>query len=144
LRNADGRAVAAALDASPLRDRGTRSTPARVCGNCWTMAATNICAALLRGVGDVERILARVALKSARPRDLTTLADALGRLPGATLSLHVCWTPLLQELAQRAGTHPEICDLLQRAIIANPTANYPRWRRHRPRLRCRTRRVARN
>ena len=37
--------------------------------------------ALLRQVGDVERILARVALRSARPRDLAGLRDALGCLP---------------------------------------------------------------
>ncbi|MCB1769354.1 MAG: DNA mismatch repair protein MutS [Candidatus Competibacteraceae bacterium] len=74
----------------------------------------------LRGTGDVERILARVALKSARPRDLTTLADALGRLPGLQQFLKVCDAPLLRELAQRAGTHPEVCDLLDRALIENP------------------------
>src|SRR5690606_32296571 len=30
---------------------------------------------LLRGIGDLERILARIALRSARPRDLSTLRD---------------------------------------------------------------------
>ena len=35
----------------------------------------------LKGIGDVERILARVALRSARPRDLRGLCEALGRLP---------------------------------------------------------------
>jgi len=75
---------------------------------------------LLRGTGDVERILARVALKSARPRDLITLADALDRLPGLQQFLKVCDVSLLQELARCAGTHPEACNLLNRAIIANP------------------------
>jgi len=75
---------------------------------------------LLRGTGDVERILARVALKSARPRDLTTLADALGRLPGLQQFLKISDAPLLQDLACRAGTHPEACDLLNRAILPNP------------------------
>ena len=37
--------------------------------------------ALLKSVGDVERILARVALGSARPRDLTRLCDSLATLP---------------------------------------------------------------
>ncbi|HCW91362.1 MAG TPA: hypothetical protein DHU56_15110, partial [Marinobacter sp.] len=36
---------------------------------------------LLRAVGDIERILARVALRSARPRDLARLRDAFGVLP---------------------------------------------------------------
>ena len=75
---------------------------------------------LLRGTGDVERILARVALKSARPRDLIALADALTRLPGVQQFLSLLTAPLLQVLARRAATHPEVCDLLARAIIANP------------------------
>ena len=74
----------------------------------------------LRGAGDVERILARVALKSARPRDLTLLADALGRLPGLQEWLNRADAALLQDLARRAGTHPDLTDLLNRAIIANP------------------------
>ena len=74
----------------------------------------------LRGAGDVERILARVALKSARPRDLTLLADALSRLPGLQEWLNRADATLLQDLARRAGTHPDLTDLLNRAIIANP------------------------
>src|ERR1700722_14698579 len=35
----------------------------------------------LEGIGDVERILSRVALRSARPRDLAQLRNAVGRLP---------------------------------------------------------------
>ncbi|MDS4040840.1 MAG: DNA mismatch repair protein MutS [Candidatus Competibacter sp.] len=75
---------------------------------------------LLRGTGDAERILARVALKSARPRDLVALADALARLPEVQQFLGLLDATLLQDLARRAGTHPEICDLLNRAIVANP------------------------
>ncbi len=75
---------------------------------------------LLRGTGDVERILARVALKSARPRDLVALTDALGRLPGVQQFLGLLDASLLKELARRAGTHPAICDRLNRAIIPNP------------------------
>jgi DNA mismatch repair protein MutS len=75
---------------------------------------------LLRGTGDVERILARVALKSARPRDLIALADALARLPAVQDFLHRTDAALLQNLAHRAGRHPEIHALLNRAIIANP------------------------
>lgn len=75
---------------------------------------------LLRGTGDVERILARVALKSARPRDLIALADALARLPDVQRFLARLDAMLLQDLARRAGTHPAICELLNRAIIANP------------------------
>ena len=38
---------------------------------------------ILRGIGDVERVLARVALRSAKPRDLAALREGLGQLPGS-------------------------------------------------------------
>jgi DNA mismatch repair protein MutS len=75
---------------------------------------------LLRGTGDVERILARVALKSARPRDLVALADALARLPDVQAFLSRPEESLLADLASRAGPQPEVYALLQRAIINNP------------------------
>jgi DNA mismatch repair protein MutS len=74
----------------------------------------------LAGVGDLERILARVALGSARPRDLVTLRDSLGRLPAIQVALEPRHSPLLGELAKRIGTFPEIVALLQRALIESP------------------------
>lgn len=76
----------------------------------------------LAGSGDLERILARVALGSARPRDLAALRDALARLPALQALLAPRETPLLRELAAEAGTHPEVVDLLQRAILETPPA----------------------
>jgi DNA mismatch repair protein MutS len=74
----------------------------------------------LAGSGDLERILARVALGSARPRDLAALRDALARLPTLQALLAPRETPLLRELAAEAATHPEVVDLLQRAILETP------------------------
>jgi DNA mismatch repair protein MutS len=74
----------------------------------------------LQGIGDMERILARVALKSARPRDLATLRDSLTRLPMLQQMLAEVDAPLLRQLAEQIGTHPQIEELLQRAIIENP------------------------
>jgi len=74
----------------------------------------------LQGVGDVERILARVALKSARPRDLATLRDSLGCLPELQAGLEPLDAPLLKRLASDAGSHPELHSLLLRAVIENP------------------------
>ncbi|MCB1859263.1 MAG: DNA mismatch repair protein MutS [Gammaproteobacteria bacterium] len=74
----------------------------------------------LHGIGDIERILARVALKSARPRDLAVLREALSRLPGLQQRLAVLDTPLLVALGEGAGTHPECLALLQRAVIDSP------------------------
>jgi len=74
----------------------------------------------LKPVGDMERILARVALRSARPRDLTRLASSLGALPYLRTELSGLQSPLLEALGAQAGDYPDLCDLLHRAVIENP------------------------
>ncbi len=74
----------------------------------------------LKGIGDIERILARVALKSARPRDLATLRDSLAQLPDLQSQLATLDAPLLQRLAGECGTHPDTLGLLRRAVIEQP------------------------
>jgi DNA mismatch repair protein MutS len=74
----------------------------------------------LRVVGDIERGLARVALKSARPRDLAQLRDALGSLPQLQTLLADQDSPLLRELAAQCGTHPESHALLCKALVETP------------------------
>jgi DNA mismatch repair protein MutS len=75
---------------------------------------------LLRQVGDTERITARIALKSARPRDLLVLRNTLQILPELQLSLADTETPQLIELMQIIGEHPSLLALLQQAIVDNP------------------------
>jgi len=76
----------------------------------------------LAGIGDLERILARVVLGSARPRDLTVLRDSLACLPALQGALQALQALLVQELANVIGVFPEVVELLQRAIIDNPPA----------------------
>ena len=75
----------------------------------------------LEGVGDVERILARVALRSARPRDLTQLRSSLTALPGVRAALALD-APLLEELRARMQEHEDVVTLLSSAIAAEPAA----------------------
>jgi DNA mismatch repair protein MutS len=75
---------------------------------------------LLRRIGDMERILARVALKSARPRDLVRLQDALATLPELQQLLTPLESPRLRALRATIGEFPDLHTLLTRAIIANP------------------------
>jgi DNA mismatch repair protein MutS len=75
---------------------------------------------ILQGIGDIERILARVALKSARPRDLATLREALGALPQLQPLLSQLDSPLSPLLSQQIGEHPTLHQLLQGAIIEQP------------------------
>ncbi len=74
----------------------------------------------LRGIGDVERILTRIALRSARPADLVQLRTALGRLPELRALLKQRKTPLLADLHRRIGEFPELLDLLERAVVESP------------------------
>jgi DNA mismatch repair protein MutS len=74
----------------------------------------------LKGVGDVERILARVALRSARPRDLTQLRTSLGAVPAVRAALATLDAPLLQELRARTQEHEDVVSLLSSAIAAEP------------------------
>ncbi len=76
----------------------------------------------LKGIGDIERILARVALRSARPRDLTRLQLSLERLPELQAALQHNEAPLIQDVARRISDFPALASLLQRAIIDNPPA----------------------
>ena len=73
----------------------------------------------LKGISDMERILARVALGSARPRDLTRLADSLGTLP----SIHVALpseADRLRLIGEQIGEYPDTVALLSRALVENP------------------------
>ena len=74
----------------------------------------------LKGVGDVERILARVALRSARPRDLAQLRTSLQVLPALRAALAALDSPLLRELRARSSEHAAVVALLAAAIAAEP------------------------
>ena len=76
----------------------------------------------LRGIGDIERILARVALRSARPRDLGQLRSSLAAVPALRAVLGGIDSPLLAEVAARIGAHTDVAELLGRAISAEPPA----------------------
>jgi len=76
----------------------------------------------LKDIGDIERILARISLRSARPRDLARLRDALNALPALQEVLADLDIARIQELAKAISVYPELSDTLSRAIIDNPPA----------------------
>ena len=77
----------------------------------------------LKGIADIERIAGRVALFSARPRDLSGLRDALARLDAVRAPLAGLDTPLLAELHAQLATPGAVLDLLTRAIATEPSTN---------------------
>jgi DNA mismatch repair protein MutS len=74
----------------------------------------------LKQVGDMERILTRVALLSARPRDLTRLHYSLAVLPQIKALLKGTKVSHIANLLDDAKPLPHLVDLLQRAIMENP------------------------
>ena len=76
--------------------------------------------AVLRQVGDIERISSRIALLSARPRDLLVLRNTLAVLPELQSCLINVDNPHINQLMQDIGQHPELLTLLQQALVDNP------------------------
>jgi len=74
----------------------------------------------LREIGDVERILARIALRSARPRDLAQLRASLAGLPALRVRLAALDSPLLRALREQMAEHADEHELLRSAIEAEP------------------------
>ena len=74
----------------------------------------------LDGIGDLERILARVALGSARPRDLALLRDGLGQLPELQAQLSAIQHDTIASLASEISQHPDTHQLLMSAVVENP------------------------
>ena len=74
----------------------------------------------LRNIGDIERILARVALRSARPRDIARLRDALAILPELGDLLGAIDADRIAQLAQKCKPLPELARELEKAVIENP------------------------
>jgi DNA mismatch repair protein MutS len=76
----------------------------------------------LRQVADIERITARIALKTARPRDLSALRDSLIQLPALQQALAAHRVTLLETLAAHLEVPQAALDLLVRAIQPEPAS----------------------
>jgi DNA mismatch repair protein MutS len=75
----------------------------------------------LQAIGDVERILSRIALRSARPRDLTALRASLAILPTLRAALSRLEAPLIAELGGSISDHADVVQLLHHAIAEEPS-----------------------
>ena len=77
---------------------------------------------ILRHIGDVERILPRIALKTARPRDISFLRQALFQLPALHDALSGLDDPLTNMLLSDVGHYPELTEYLNGAVVDDPPA----------------------
>ena len=78
----------------------------------------------LRRIADVERITGRLALLSARPRDLSSLRDTFGALPALRelVTAMAAGTPALERIGAALEPPAGCVDLLTRAIAEEPAA----------------------
>ena len=76
--------------------------------------------AMLRKLGDIERIVARIALKTARPRDFMHLRNTLASLPDIHQLFTNSSSKRLVQLDRELGTFPELLSLLKTALIDEP------------------------
>jgi DNA mismatch repair protein MutS len=109
----------------PLRDRAAAARRHRAVAELLGPSGDGLhraVHALLARCADVERIAARIALRSARPRDLSALRDTLALLPELSTRLAGCTSPLLAELARALEPQPQLAGLLARAIRPEPAA----------------------
>jgi len=74
----------------------------------------------LKHIADIERITARIALRSARPRDLSGLRDSLKRLPDAAATLSACGSEHLQRLANKLTPDSHLVGMLEKTLLAEP------------------------
>jgi len=72
------------------------------------------------GLLDLERLLARLSLDSAGPRDVRALAASLSRLPGLKTALDAMKAPRWRELAQRLDTLEEVTAEISRTLVEEP------------------------
>ncbi len=75
---------------------------------------------LLQRIGDIERILSRIALRSARPRDIARLRDALLCFPALQVLLISLQSSHISILTGQISEYPALAHLLQCAIEDNP------------------------
>ena len=104
----------------PLRDRDVVGQRQHAVGALIDTRNADDLRERFRALGDVERILSRVALRSARPRDLGTLRDALAMLPALRGVLAPMDSPRLQSLVAGLGEHAAQAALLAEALVEQP------------------------
>lgn len=105
---------------SPLRNHELLTQRHQAIGELLDNQLTSDIQFCLNSIGDIERIMSRLALLSTRPRDLETLKNSLAVLPELQNLLQQCHAPMSQQLSNDIATHPAIVDLLSAAIRENP------------------------
>ena len=104
----------------PLRDLQEIAKRLHAVGALIEHAVHEPARALLADIGDLERILSRIGLATARPRDLAQLRSALHTVPRLRDAVDDIDSPRIRELTDAGREFPEIAALLDRAVVETP------------------------
>jgi DNA mismatch repair protein MutS len=104
----------------PIRDRRELKRRQQAVDLLLTRGPVEALRDVLKDIGDLERILTRIALRSARPRDLAHLRDSLARLPELKRLAAPLPAERLKALAEQCGEHAAERALLDRALVPTP------------------------
>lgn len=105
----------------PLRDHDEIAARHGAVASMIKQGAYGALRGMLHGIGDIERITARIALKTARPRDLSSLRDSLNQLPMLQAALLAVNEPLLKEIGSALEVPAAAIELLRAAIQPEPS-----------------------
>ena len=104
----------------PIRDHETLAQRLHAVGAFIEHGAHEPVRTLLVDIGDLERVLSRLGLATARPRDLVQLRGALHTIPRLREAVADTDSPRIRELADANTEFPEIAALLDRAVVEAP------------------------
>ncbi len=105
---------------NPIRDRDEIARRHQVVNYFLDAASYHSTASELKNIADLERIVSRLATKTANPRDLAQLRDSLAALPKLIDSFELKDCQALADLCADITTMPQIAALLTKALQDTP------------------------
>ncbi len=75
---------------------------------------------LMQGVYDLERLAGRISLGTVNARDLVSVKNSLRKIPYIKNLVKNCTSAMLREICEGLDELPDLCALLEEAIIDDP------------------------
>lgn len=104
----------------PLRDLQVLTARQDAVSNILDLELGEVLISSLKPIGDIERIVSRIAMRSARPRDFARLRNALTNLPDIAEDLVDVSATHLKAISANVAPQPVLQALLEKAIVDNP------------------------
>lgn len=105
---------------APIRDQAALGLRHQAVGELLLSTGLDTLRDELRRICDIERISTRIAMQTARPRDLAQLLQSLSALPGIRVHARQLDSPRIAALVETIDEHPALAALLARALVSSP------------------------